>query len=66
MNDEKVVPFNSSAALIEEAKKERQGWSLTATKAPKVVKYLSSNGAAFFREKNLGSRWIACRALDGN
>ena len=24
MNDEKVVPFNSSAALIEEAKKERQ------------------------------------------
>ena len=24
MGDEKVVPFNSSAALIEEAKKERQ------------------------------------------
>jgi hypothetical protein len=24
MSDEKVVPFNSSAALIEEAKKERQ------------------------------------------
>ena len=24
MKDEKVVPFNSSAALIEEAKKERQ------------------------------------------
>ena len=24
MNEEKVVPFNSSAALIEEAKKERQ------------------------------------------
>jgi hypothetical protein len=24
MNDEKVVPFNSSAALIEETKKERQ------------------------------------------
>ena len=24
MNDKKVVPFNSSAALIEEAKKERQ------------------------------------------
>jgi hypothetical protein len=24
MSDEKVVPFNSAAALIEEAKKERQ------------------------------------------
>jgi len=24
MNEQKVVPFNSSAALIEEAKKERQ------------------------------------------
>ncbi len=24
MSDEKVIPFNSSAALIEEAKKERQ------------------------------------------
>jgi hypothetical protein len=40
--------------------------ALTATEAPKVLKYLSSNRAALFREENLSSGWIARRSLDAD
>jgi hypothetical protein len=65
MSDEKAVPFNSSAALIEEAKKERQRLVEQIEQSQRTIEHSRQVIARIDEGARCGSKEIAALSYRG-